>query len=178
MPSATIITFPGSQKRSFLATYRASAARNGKFDIPYEDIAQYLDSANESLSDPVVAGARATVALKRLFEQFGIQAMPETLGELLGALWYCKILDSSAGHPAVSEADVELWDQSVDETFAQHYPELLDALRAVRKQDLLLLQRIARTKMPLSEMQKHFHPDMGWAGDPHLVLLAKEASPS
>lgn len=173
-----VLPMPRGLRQAVLGACPQRDGPDGLFDIPYEDITQYLDSANDSLADPVVAGPRAVVALKRLFGHFGMDAMPQTLGQLLGALWYCKILQDFSDSPPVGPADTLLWEQSVDSTFAQHYPELLDALSAARKRDMPALRRIAREAFPFDVLSRHYHPTMGWAGGPHLGLLAQGHVPN
>lgn len=175
MKNDNVVQIAPKQQEARLRRFRAQDDPSELFNIPYADIAQYLDSANDSLSDPVVAGPQATLALKRLFNEYGIAGMPETMGQLLGALWYCKMLDSSKGSPTLGPADVELWNQSVDETFKKHYPELLEPLQAARARDLETLTRVVRERMSFQEMERHYQPEMGWAGDGHLVILAERA---
>jgi hypothetical protein len=62
----------------------------GALDIPWHDITQLLDGAvNESMTDPVVLGGQAFVALKKMLSRFGIEAMPQTIGELRVSVLYC-----------------------------------------------------------------------------------------
>jgi hypothetical protein len=50
--------------------------------IDHDDIFAARDSANDSDSDPVLLGPKALVALKRLYAEFGVVDMPETLAQL------------------------------------------------------------------------------------------------
>lgn len=134
----------------------------GLFNIPFDDMAQYLDSANESLSDPVVLGPKALAAVKRLFAHFGITETPQTIGELNGALHYCRFLHLQTWTLSSSPSDVELHNRIVLELAAEHYPELVESLRAYMAKDLAELQRIAKERLPLSEMAKHYHFELGW----------------
>lgn len=134
----------------------------GLFNIPFDDMAQYLDSANESLTDPVVLGPKALAAVKRLFAHFGITETPQTIGELNGALHYCKFLHLQTWTMSKDPEDVELHNRVVLDLAKTHYPELVESLRAYMAKDLAQLQRIAQERLPLSEMAKHYHFELGW----------------
>ena len=138
---------------------------DGAFDIPMDDVVQGLDSANESKSDPVRFGPRAVVVLKRLYARFGIEDMPETMGELLGSLWYCKVLQSFAAEVRTDPANDAAWEAATVRTLKQHMPELLDSYLAYRTGDVERLKALHRTTMPLTRMSKHYDPGQGWSGN-------------
>lgn len=137
----------------------------GLLNIPFEDITQGVDTANESPSDPILLGPKATAAIKRLYAEFGITSMPATIGELLGSFWYCKTLQSFAiGSPAgVSEQGKKLEHEATLSTFEEYAPELLESVIAARAKDKDALKEIHEKWLPLSRMARHYDPEKGWA---------------
>lgn len=132
--------------------------------IPLEDVLQGVDTANESLADPVLLGPKAHAAVKRLYAEFGITSMPETIGELRGSLWYCRSLQtfSQSVSPALEADDAALALESTRETLRDVAPELLEPVEAYRERDTAKLREIHEKWMPLSRMAKHFDYDGGW----------------
>jgi len=136
----------------------------GLLNIPFDDILQGVDTANESPSDPILLGPKATAAVKRLYAEFGITSMPATIGELMGSIWYCKGLQSFAiGSPAgASELSKTLERESTLSTLEEYAPELVEAVIAIRANDKDALKEIHEKWFPLSRMARHYNPDKGW----------------
>lgn len=132
------------------------------FDVPLEDVTQEQQSANESPSDRILLGPRAQAGIKRLLTAFGIEETPQTVGELFGAMHYCKFLQLQTFTLNTRKEDVDLFHECVIELAQKRYPELVDSIKAYVCGDLAELQRIARERLPLTEMAKHYHPQFGW----------------
>ena len=132
------------------------------FDIPMDEIDQFLDSANDSKDDPIVLHGKAIVAVKRLLTHFGIDSLPQTVGEFRGALWYCKILQSNANSIRTNPVDDALWDKITSETIEKMMPELHAPYLAYKNYNLEELRRIHREEMTFSVMSSYHHPDHGW----------------
>src|SRR5674476_639880 len=110
------------------------------FAIPMEDVDQFLDSANDSKEDPVILGPSALTAVKRLFPQYGIDDLPETLGQLHGAINYCKALHHAAWSIPSDPKNDALWDKMVESVMQEHQPELFESFIAHKKGDLETLR--------------------------------------
>lgn len=141
----------------------------GALDIPWQDITQLLDgAANEALSNPVVIGGQAFVALKKMLSRFGIEDMPRTVGELRVSVLYCSLLYQAA-HPllvGVFATDPKLRREALEgrgEGLKKHIPELAPTLEAYLAGDINKLREIHRTTMTFSEMLRHYDQDEdGW----------------
>ncbi|GAB3644832.1 hypothetical protein [Ramlibacter alkalitolerans] len=144
----------------------------GALSIPWQDITQFLDSANESLSDPVAIGGQAFVALKKLFSRFGIEAMPRTVGELRASVLYCTLL-YQATHPlilgavAANAESAKLGREIAVKGLIRDIPELAPTLQAYQAGDMDRLREIHRTTMTFGEMARHYDADEdGWVTAP------------
>lgn len=162
MPANNVISIEPARQRAEFEKLLAQPDPENLFDIPFDDMAQYLDSANESANDPVELGPKAQAAIQRLFAHFGILEMPKTLGELNGALHYCKFLQLQTWTNGVTGADAALYHEVVVDLAKAHYPELVESFQAYIAKDTAALQRIAKERLTLAEMSKHYHFELGW----------------
>ena len=162
MPSDKVISIEPVRRRREFENLLARPDPDKLFDIPFDDIAQYLDCANESMNDPVVFGPRALTAIRRLFAHFGIQETPQTIAEFNGALHYCKFLQLQTWTGSVTVTDATLHLEVVVELAKVHYPELVESLQAYIVKDIAALQRIASERLTLKEMAAHYHFEFGW----------------
>ena len=146
------------------------------FEIPHHDV--YRESEEEDapyISDErIVLGSDAITALYRLYKAFGIQDMPQTVGEYFGGFWYCRVIYSFISKQKLEGEDKVVWEKAVDDVVSKVYPELFPSLLAKRVEDLTELKRIARERMTLREISKHYCPRIGWVGTPGLEIRLEE----
>jgi hypothetical protein len=132
------------------------------FSIPWDDIIRGSDSANTSKSDPVLLGPKAEMAVRRLFTEFGIKGWPTTWGELMGAVWYCRIVYSQGQTFEASPKDIALWLAIGLRLVEKHSPELAESVVAYRNADLATLQKVSTDRLTLAVMSEHFDHETGW----------------
>ena len=78
------------------ASKRAAKA-NSSLEVDFSDVVRRSRGSNEgayveSLQDPVELGARAAQQVRTVFWRHGLQRTPQTWGELVGNLNYCRLL--------------------------------------------------------------------------------------
>lgn len=154
-------------EKDFDALVKVATDPHGLFDIPFGDILHGVDS-NESKSDPIALGPQALIAVKRLFAEFGIEEMPANWGQLVGAYWYCKVVYMSRAMPIGRPEANEIWEQSVMRKLEGNNPELVASVQAYNAKDTEALRRIAKKRMTLDEMCRHYDAEDGWRGTPLL----------
>lgn len=162
MQATNIISLAERRAAAEFNSFISAPDPDNLFAVPMDDVMQEQQSANESPSDRIILGPRALAAVKRLFSAFGIEETPQTVGELLGAMHYCKFLQLGTFTLNTNKADVDLFHECVIDNAKTYYPELEQSFRAYVQKDLGELQRIARERLTLSEMARHYHPEFGW----------------
>lgn len=162
MQATNIISLADHRAAAEFKSLMASPDPENLFAVPMDDVMQEQQCANESPSDRIILGPRALIAVKRLFAAFGIEETPQTVGELFGAIHYCKFLQLGTFTLNTNKADVDLFHECVIDNAKTYYPELVQSFRAYVQKDLGELQRIARERLTLAEMARHYHPEFGW----------------
>ena len=76
---------------------KQSAKANGSLEVDFSDVVRRSRESSEgafidSLQDPVQLGARAAQQVRTVFWRHGLQRTPQTWGELVGNLNYCRLL--------------------------------------------------------------------------------------
>lgn len=126
------------------------------FAIPMDDITVAHDSANTAPSDPIVLGAKAEAALKRLAEAFEIARLPRTMAELKAMWRYCWFL--SAHRPdspdsATRSADDEaLWRRVQLRTAVKHAPEFVEVVVALQEGNREALRAVNAHRLTLEHL--------------------------
>ena len=76
---------------------KQAAKANCSLEVDFSDVVRRSRESNEgafveSLQDPVELGARAAQQVRTVFWRHGLQRTPQTWGELVGNLNYCRLL--------------------------------------------------------------------------------------
>lgn len=162
MKKDEVVDLSGRRKQAKFNALMSTLDPERLFAIPMEDVDQFLDSANDSKDDPVVLGPSALLAVKRLFTKFGIDDLPETLGQLHGTINYCKALHHAAWSIPSDPKNDALWDKVVESVMQEDQPELFESFIAHKKGDLETLRRIHKERMTLAVMSRYYDPEHGW----------------
>ena len=139
----------------------------GLLKIPMGDITIGTDTPEAiQISAPIILGAQAYTAVKKLFSRFGIDETPVTYGELKGGWAYCDALIRLGNNCSGSSEDSKLYFECTLEVVVKHSPELVESLTAYVQGDLIRLKQATQSLLPLSEMAKHFDEKDGWISYP------------
>lgn len=142
---------------------RGSVDPNGLFNVPMDDIIQVLDSANESLSDPVHLGPRAERALQALVDEFCLERLPKTLAEVQAIMQYGWFLRGKVRFGLKThKEDEEVWNSSVDKILREHTPALLEPVQAYRDGDREALRRIHAERLTVAALAERVQVDGGF----------------
>lgn len=129
---------------------RGSVDPNGLFNVPMDDIIQVLDSANDSLTDPVHLGPRAERALQALVDEFCLERLPKTLAEVQAIMQYGWFLRGQVRFGLKTfDEDEEIWNRSVDEVMQEHTPAFIEPVQAYRSGDREALRRVHTQRLTL-----------------------------
>lgn len=141
----------------------ASVDKDNMFSIPWDDVVQGLDSANDSLSDPIRLGPRAHAAFQRLVDEFCLERLPETMGEAQGLLQYCWHMAGNARFGMVTfPEDEEIWQCSVLKVAEEYTPAFVEITKAYFSKDKAEMARIHRTTLTMKELGSRVLPDGGY----------------
>jgi len=151
-----IVDIKGARRKKVLREFAAIRDPGNVLEIPMEDVIQGMDSANDSLEDPIRVGPRADLALRRMMGHFGIEHYPTTMGELQGLRYYCQFLLIKARKGAGSAADEALWEKIVDEGVAEDYPNALEPVRALRVGDSERLRALHRVSITPASLVQYY----------------------
>lgn len=148
------------------------------FDIPMDDVTIGTDTPDAVCSDdPIILGAQAFVAVKRLFLAFGIEAVPVSYGELIGGISYCDALYRLSVNGTGGSADAERYLQGTLSIIAERRPELVEPLTAFAHGDIKTLRRLTGA-IPLSRMAGHYDTvEECWMPYPPQNPLPMQAKP-
>ena len=164
MAKEKVVSLADRRQRTQYQALQAKLDPQALLDIPMGDINQYLDSANTSKSDPITLHGDSLVAVKRLLTHFGIDALPETVGQLMGALHYCHAIHGAVVSIPTNPKDDALWDEITERTLKKMMPELHPSYVAYKAGDIEALRQIARTRLTLPVMSDYFDPNEGKNG--------------
>ena len=162
MPESKEISFKERRQRIEFDKLKKNQDPENLFDIPMGEIDQFMDGANDSKSDPIVLHPKAVVAVKRLLSRFGIEGLPQTVGEFRGALYYCKILHNQVNYVRMSDADNVLWEKATLNSLEDILPEIVAPYLALKAGNMDELRRINREVMTFPVLSSHHHPEHGW----------------
>lgn len=154
------------KKASTAGAGTSGPAAMSPFGIPFSDVYRYSDSENATNADPVTLGHAAERAVIALFAEFGVVGLPETWGELLGAIRYCMLLSAQTNKIPTNPDDDALCDSIGLRLIEQHFPELTESVVAYRVRDFATLQRISAQRLTLKVMSAHFDQKTGWVSAP------------
>lgn len=160
--TSQVISFKKAKATNDFKKFIAQGDPRGLFEIPFNDIARISDSANTGNSDPVLLGDKAQRALAALFQEFGLFGLPETWGQLMGAVWYCRAVYSQITKIKTNPADDALFEEIGLNLYRKYRPELVESVIAYRLGDLPELKRIHEERLTWPVLSSHFHQSSGW----------------
>lgn len=149
---------------------RGSVDPNGLFNVPMDDIVQISESANEALTNPVHLGPRAERALQAFVDEFCLDRLPKTLGEVQAVMQYGWFLRGKVrfGLKTFKE-DEEIWNGSVDKVMKQYTPAFIEPVQAYRSGDREALRKVHKERLTVTALAKRVQVD----GDFHFHDLKK-----
>lgn len=156
----TVVSLGEAREAQRWDQLRSSVDPNGLFNVPMDDIIQVLDSANESLSDPVHLGPRAERAIQALVDEFCLERLPKTLAEVQAIMQYGWFLRGKVrfGLKTFKE-DEEVWNSTVDKVLKEHTPALLEPVQAYRQGDRESLRRVHTERLTLTALANRVQID-------------------
>ena len=154
-----VVSISSARMAKKLATIAANMDQHGHgqlFALPMEDVTIGTDTPDAVCSDdPIMLGAQAFVAVKKLFLAFGIEAVPTTYGELKGGVAYCDALFRLGSQCIGDDADSKQYFECTLEVVIKYSQELVKPLTAYVQGDKEELRRLAG-EMSLSLMASHY----------------------
>lgn len=139
---------------------RGSVDPNGLFNVPMDDIVQISESANEALTNPVHLGPRAERALQAFVDEFCLDRLPKTLGEVQAVMQYGWFLRGKVrfGLKTFKE-DEEIWNGSVDKVMKQYTPAFIEPVHAYRSGDREALRKVHKERLTVTALAERVQVD-------------------
>ena len=139
---------------------RGSVDPNGLFNVPMDDIVQISESANEALTNPVHLGPRAERALQAFVDEFCLDRLPKTLGEVQAVMQYGWFLRGKVRFGLKThKEDEEIWNQSVDSVLTEYTPAFIEPVQAYRSGDREALRKVHKERLTVTALAERVEID-------------------
>lgn len=157
----TVINLANERNKRHFTTMQTEKDPKRLFPFPMDDVKIGQQGNVPRAQDSISLGGKATLAFKRLAAEFCLADMPETLGQLQAAIYFCSTLQDHAwdGYPT-NPSDDALYQESQLQVLRQHLPAFVDSAIAYRAKDTATLAKLNRL-LGLEGISQAYWPNGG-----------------